>query len=301
VDTVQLLIDVLGPVVAIVTIGALVASRLGLEAATLSKLAYWILGPAFVFEIFSTTTLEAQTALKLVLASTTTVAAAGLVAVALTPLFDLKGAVKSATVMSSAYGNVGNAGLAICGFALGEDALDEAGVVMVTIMFFGTLLSVWLGTRQSQSAARAARDALVSPMVVAAMVGFGFNLTQIDSPKIIDRAVETTASGLIPVMLLTLGLQLATCGSLRFTKSAAVITIAKLVVAPAIGWAIAEALGLSGIDRGVVILQAAMPPAVFCMVLAIEHDLEPDRTTNDVVVVTIAALVTLPVALMLVT
>ncbi|MFT4989095.1 MAG: putative permease [Acidimicrobiales bacterium] len=47
-------------------------------------------------------------------------------------------------------------------------------------------------------------------------------------------------------------------------------------------------------------LQAAMPPAVFCMVLALEHDLEADRTTNDVVVVTIASLLTLPLALTLV-
>jgi hypothetical protein len=35
-------------------------------------------------------------------------------------------------------------------------------------------------------------------------------------------------------------------------------------------------------------------------VLALEHDLEADRTTNDVVVVTIASLLTLPLALTLV-
>lgn len=299
-DTVQLLIDVLGPVVVIVAIGALVAPRLGLDAKTLSKLSYWILGPAFVFNIFSTTTLEAQTAAKLVAAGAASVVVAALVGAALSPAFGLRGSAMSATVMSSAYGNVGNAGLAICVFALGDDALDRAGVLMVTIMFFGTLLSVWLGTRQTQSSLKAAFDALVSPMIAAAIVGFAFNVVDIDLPTVADRAVSTIAQGLIPVMLITLGLQLAATGSLRFTKSTAVVSIAKLIVAPLVGWAVAEAFGLTGDDRGVIILQAAMPPAVFCMVLALEHDLEADRTTNDVVAVTIASLLTLPIALTLV-
>lgn len=300
-DTVQLMIDVLGPVVVIVAVGALVAPRLGLDTTTLSKLSYWILGPAFVFNIFATTTLEADTAAKLVAAGAGTVVVGAVVGVALSPMLGLRGAAASATVMSSAYGNVGNAGLAICVFALGNDALDRAGVLMVTIMFFGTLLAVWLGTRQTQSAFRAAVDALVSPMIAAAIVGFLFNVVDGDLPTVADRAVSTIAAGLIPVMLLTLGLQLATTGSLRFLSSTAVVAVAKLAAAPAAGWLIAEAFGLTGDDRGVIILQSAMPPAVFCMVLALEHDLESERTTNDVVLVTVLSLFTLPVALTLVT
>lgn len=300
-DTLQLLIDVLGPVVVIVATGALAGPRLGLEAATLSKLAYWILGPAFVFNIFATTTLAADTAVRLVAAGAASVAAAGLVSALLAPTVGLRGPAASATVMSSAYGNVGNAGLAICVFALGDDALDRAGVLMVTIMFLGTLLSVWLGTRQTQSSMRAAVRTLASPMIVAAIVGFVANVADLNPPTIVDRAVATTAQGLIPVMLLTLGLQLATTPGLGFTRSTGVVTVAKLVVAPLAGWLVAEALGLAGDDQGVIILQAAMPPAVFCMVLAIEHDLEADRTTNDVVAATVASLITLPIALTLVT
>ena len=298
--TVQLLVDVLGPVVLIVAAGALIGPRLGLDAATLSKLAYWILGPAFVFNIFSATTLEAETAAKLVLAGGASVAASGVVATAMSPLFGLRGAAASATVMSSAYGNVGNAGLAICVFALGGDALEQAGVLMVTIMFFGTLLSVWLGTRQTQSSIAAARDALVSPMIIAAIAGFALNVADLETPTVLDRGIATTASGLIPTMLVTLGIQLVATGRLRWLRSTTVVTAAKLAVAPLVGWLIASALGLDGDDRGVVILQAAMPPAVFCMVLALEHDLDAERATNDVVATTIASLVSLPVVLVLV-
>lgn len=299
-DTVQLLVDVLGPVVLIVAAGALIGPRLGLDGQMLSKLSYWILGPAFVFDIFSTTTLEADTAAKLVVAGAASVAGAAIVATGVAPIFGLRSTAASATVMSSAYGNVGNAGLAVCVFALGDDALEQAGVLMVTIMFLGTFLSVWLGTRQTQSSAAAVRDALISPMVVAAIVGFGLNLVDFDTPTVVDRAVATTAQGLIPTMLVTLGLQLIATGRLRWFSSTTVVTIAKLIVAPLVGWLVANALGLDGDDRGVVILQAAMPPAVFCMVLALEHDLESERTTNDVVATTVASLISLPVVLALV-
>lgn len=299
-DTVQLLIDVLGPVVLIVAVGAVLGPRLGLEVPTLSKIAYWIFGPAFVFNIFATTTLEADTAFRLVLAGVGGLAASALVSTLIAPGFGVRGHAASATIMSSTYGNVGNAGLAICVFALGEDALDQAGVLMVTIMFFGTLLSVWLGTRQTQSSWRAGLDALKAPMIVAAIIGFGLNVVGFDPPVLVDRAVATIAAGLIPTMLVGLGIQLVAVGSVRWLRSTTVVSIAKLAVAPLAAWAVAEMLGLGGDDRGVVILQSAMPPAVFCMVIAIEHDLEPERATNDVVAVTLAALVTLPIALALV-
>lgn len=300
VETVQLLVEVLGPVVLIVAVGAAIGPRIGLEVPTLSKIAYWIFGPAFVFNIFATTTLDADTALRLVLAGMGGLAASALVSTLIVGPAGLRGNAASATIMSSTYGNVGNAGLAICAFALGDDALDQAGVLMVTIMFFGTLVSVWLGTRQSQSSTRAFFDALKSPMIVAAIVGFALNVVDFDLPLAGERAVATIATGLIPTMLVGLGMQLAVVGRVRWLRSTSAVSFAKLLVAPVAAWLTAQALGLAGDDIGVVVLQSAMPPAVFCMVIAIEHDLEADRSTNDVVAVTLAALLTLPVALALV-
>lgn len=299
-ETVQLLIDVIGPVVLIVAVGALVGPRIGLEVTTLSRIAYWIFGPAFVFNIFATTTLDTDTTVRLAVAAIGGIVASAALSALIAPLFGLRGSAADATVMSSTYGNVGNAGLAISVFALGDDALDRAGVLMVTIMFFGTFLSVWLGTRQHQSSLAAAGDALKSPMIVAAIVGLFCNAIGLDPPVIVDRTVATIAAGLIPTMLLGLGIQLVAVGQVRWMRSTTVVSLVKLAIAPAAAWAAGSALGLAGDDIGVVVIQSAMPPAVFCMVIAMEHDLEADRATNDVVAVTLAALLSLPVALALV-
>ena len=44
-----------------------------------------------------------------------------------------------------------------------------------------------------------------------------------------------------------------------------------------------------------------MPPAVFCALIAIEHDYERDRITSAVVAATIASLFTTPIVLALAT
>lgn len=45
-----------------------------------------------------------------------------------------------AAVITSSYGNVGNAGLAICAFAFGEEAIPSAAVLMVVINATGIFM-----------------------------------------------------------------------------------------------------------------------------------------------------------------
>ncbi|MGA1052858.1 MAG: AEC family transporter, partial [Ilumatobacteraceae bacterium] len=70
--------------------------------------------------------------------------------------------------------------------------------------------------------------------------------------------------------------------------------VAKLVVQPLVAIPIVAALGLSGVAGGAVVLQAAMPAAVFTAVIAIELDSRPDETAVIVMAGTIASVLTLP-------
>lgn len=295
----RLLIDVLGPVVLIVGIGATLGHRLGVDVASLSKLAYWIFGPAFAIEIFSESTLAGDTAARLSIAALIGMVAAAVVAWGAATLIGLSPSERSADVMTSAYGNVGNAGLAISAFALGDDALPAAGVLMIVINMAGMTLGITLATSQSGGLLRAVRTALVAPMTIAALVALVMNLVDVSLPLAADRTIGLLAAALIPVMLLALGIQLANTGWQNPSPSLGASTIAKLAVAPTVATAAASLLGLTGDDLGVVAIQSAMPPAVFCLVVATEHDLERDRVTTNVVTMTALSLLTLPVVLAL--
>lgn len=297
----ELLFEVMAPVVLIVALGAVAGPRLGFDAGTLSRLAYWVLGPAFMFSIFAHTDLDGATAGRLGVTALAGILAASLVAYVTSSGLRHRPKQRSATLMSSAYGNVGNAGLAISAFALGEDILDRASVLMLVGMMTGTVLGIWLATADQHGGVMAIRRAFVSPLVVAAGVALAVNAANVQVPAAIDRSTGLVGGALIPVMLLTLGLSLATAKNISVSSSAAVVMVAKLLVAPAAAYGVATLLGLTDDTRAVATIQASMPPAVFCVLLAMEFDLEPDQTTNDVVVATLASLVSLPIVLAFVT
>ena len=286
----------MGPVILIVAIGAAFGPRLGLEIGTLSKLAYWILGPAFMFDSLADADLPSGTVLNLSIASVAAFAAAGLVGALISMAMGNGFENVAADVVSSSYGNVGNTGIAICVFALGEEVRAEASVVLVVVNTLGVLVAVALASSRSGFSARALLTAITTPLAVGALVAVPVNALDVAIPTWLDRPVSLVAGALIPVMLLTLGLQLRSVDLRKPEPGVFASAPAKLLVAPIVGWFAAAALGLGGSDQGVVLLQASMPPAVFTMLVAVEHDLVPKRITSSLVTLTAMALVTVPVA-----
>jgi predicted permease len=203
----------------------------------------------------------------------------------------------AAMAMTSMWGNVGNAGLAIVAFALGDDALPVAGVLMVTINLASLVLGVGMAQARTASIRSAVGRGLRAPMSIAGGVALVINLADVDVPLVADRSIGLLAQALIPVMLFGLGLQLVAAGRPQWSGELGVVMVAKLLVAPAAAAAVAVAVGLEGDARSAVIIQSAMPPAVFCAVVAAENDLLPGRVTAAVVVTTVMSVLTLPVVL----
>lgn len=294
----SVLFDVLAPVAVLVVLGAVVGPRLQIDSGSLSRLAYWVFGPAFVFGLLAEADLERSVVVGLVVASLAGMGAA--LAVALT----WSGATRAgyeaaaATAMTSMWGNVGNAGLAIVAFALGDDALPVAGVLMVTINLASLVLGVGMAQARTSSIVGAVVRALTAPMTIAGAVALLVNLVDVDVPLLADRSIGLLAQALIPVMLFGLGLQLVAAGRPRWSNDLAVIGVAKLAVAPLAAAVVATAMGLTGDAKAAVVIQSAMPPAVFCSVVAAENDLLPERVTAAVVLTTLVSVLTLPVVLL---
>ena len=283
-----------------VALGALVGPRLDIDVGTLSRLAYWVFGPAFVFALLAEADLDRTVVVKVVLSALAGMAAALAMAFGWARVAGVGYDIGAATAMTSAYGNVGNAGLAIVVFALGDGAAAVAALLMVTINMTGMILGVGLAQARSGSPWAALAKGLSAPMTIAAAFSLLVNLAGIDLPLLADRSVGLLSDALIPVMLITLGLQLVRGGRPSGSGDFGVTLIAKLAVAPTVAGLVAAALSLEGDALDAVIIQSAMPPAVFCAVIAIENDLVPERVTALVTLTTMVSAVTLPIVLLLV-
>lgn len=292
-------VEVLIPVFAIVAVGFVLARFVNVEPRTLASIAYWVLGPAFVFDVLSTAELDPGVVIRVVGATLITMLVIGLLSALLARLAGASFSRIAATVVTSIYGNVGNFGLAINAFAFGAAVLPIAGIVMVTTNTVGIITGVGLATLRHQPVWRSAWTALLSPIAIAVWPALFVNVTNAGLPLWLERPVSLLSTALIPMMLLTIGIQIAGMPR-RWPARMSVIPVSlKLILAPAVALVATLVLGLTGRPADVVVLQAAMPAAVFTSLIALEHELDADYVTSVVLIGTIISIVTLPIVISL--
>jgi len=138
-------------------------------------------------------------------------------------------------------------------------------------------------------------------MVYAAALGLVCNLGNLAMPEPIAKAVHILGQASVPVMLAVLGAQLVQTYQNRqpvvHLPALGVVTVTRLVVAPALAWVLAGLVGLNGLARDITILESAMPTAVITTILATEFDSDPPFAALCVLATTLASLLTLTVLL----
>lgn len=287
-DIARILLEILGPVLVLVVAGVAAGKWLSLPAQPLAKLAYWLIGPAFVFDALSHADLAPLMLGRLTLAAAGSFAVSGVIAYIMS--LNLPRDRRATIVTTGAYGNVGNFGLAIVLFSFDDSARPYAAVAMVVVNGLGVILAVSLADGGRVGFSRALR----SPMTLMIPPALAVNSLDVDMPLIVDRPVGLLAGAIIPVMLVALGIQLHGIGRPIFDFDVIRSLVVKLLVQPVVAIPIAAALGLTGAAAGAIVLQAAMPAAVFAAVIAIERDARADETAMIVVAGTLVSVLTLP-------
>ncbi len=290
-------INVLAPVFIVVFIGYYAGPRLGVDGRPLSKIAYYIMAPAFIFTIFSTARIELGLAVRMAVFIFLVTTGGVIYAAIVARLLGHRGAMVSAFVLVAAFGNIGNFGLPIISFALGEEALVAASVYFLVLSAYGFLVGVTAAAWDRGGLGGAIRSTLTTPAILAAVPALLANYSEIELPLFVSRPIEILAAGMIPVMMLALGTQLGSMGRPKLNLDVVAATSARLIVGPLLAFALAGVFHLTGLERGAGILQASMPSAVFAVMIALEYDLLPDFVTTTVLFSTLASAVTLTAVL----
>lgn len=188
-----------------------------------------------------------------------------------------------------AIGNTGNLGLSVCFFAFGQEGLGLAVAVFVT-----NSIGQFTVTPMLQSGGSPWKTLVTTPVIYGALIGTGLLVADVGLPEWIANTVSLLGALLIPLMLLALG---NTLGSLRVQRLpfASFWGFIRLIVGFGVAWLVAELLGLEGVARGVLILQGAMPAAMFSYLFAARYDRAPDDVAGIVLLSTLFSLLSLPV------
>ena len=185
-------------------------------------------------------------------------------------------------------GNTGNLGLPLCLFAFGEEGLGLAVAIYVTNSLLQFTFVPLLHARVSML-----RTLFSTPMLYGAVAGLAVVLTGVRVPMWLADTLESIGGLLIPLMLMALG---NTIGGLKAHNLPRALGLgaARLVIAFVVAVGVSFALGLSGVAQGVLVLQGAMPAAVFSYLFAARYDRDADDIAGIVLVSTLLGALTLP-------
>lgn len=298
-DLAGIFLNVLAPVFAIVALGYLVGPRLGLHARTLNRIAYYLLAPAFTFATLGAARLELARAARMFLFILTVQGCCCLAGFAVARLLRRPPPLVAAYVLIAVFSNVGNFGLAIARFALGDEATIPATIAYVAISTSSFAIGVAAANFVRGGSLTAALAVAKTPAVLAFLVALAFNVTAVPIPAAILRPAELLGAAMIGVMLLGLGVQFAESGLPRPNADMFIASGVRLVAGPTLAALVAIPFGMAGVERGAGIIQAATPVAVFAAIIALEHDLLPGFVTATVLLSTALSLGTMAAVLYL--
>lgn len=294
---IAIFIHVILPVFVIVAVGYVAGRAMTFDQRTLSRVGLYVLVPCMAFTAMARTTLSAvemgQIILFFLLSLPLLYAPSALAA----RWLRLDPASTSAFHIGILFANVVNVGFPVLLLAYGQAAIERALVFTITMQISLQSIGVFLAARGKANMREAMGRVWQMPGLYAMIAGLIVNAAAVSIPPFIYDPLKMVGDSLVPFLLLLLGMQLTRVNLGGHLPVAIVATVLRLIVAAGIAIILADWMGLQGITRQTVIVESAMPSAIFGVALAQEFDTAPELITVIIFVSTIASMFTLTVLL----
>ncbi|MNN04304.1 Membrane transport protein [compost metagenome] len=283
------LFAVMAPVLIVAGIGyAWVRSGQAYPTDFVARLVLNIGTPCLVLSSLSRTEVDPQAFGQMALACVVVSLLMGLIGVVLSRTMAMDWKV---LVPAYLFPNTGNMGLPISLYAFGEQglALAVAFFLMLSVAQFtlGMLLS---------GAERSWRKLLISPTIISLGAALVVMLFDLELPRWLANTVNLLGGTAIPMMLITLGVSLASI-RVQHLGRGMLLGALRILCGAGAGWLIGHLLDLSPLAQAVLVLQSAMPVAVFNYLFAVRANRSPEEVASLVMCSTLLSFVVLPLLL----
>ena len=195
--------------------------------------------------------------------------------------------------------------LAVAGNLYGDIGLTLASVAMVAMIPILNVLSVWVLAHYAAptrlSWPRILLTIAQNPFIWACALGLAANLIGLKLPTWIDEFIDALGRSSLALGLLVVGAGLQLRGVLRPGPPALLSCALKLVLMPIFAISLGLAFGLSGTSLAIVACCSSVPTASSAYVLARQMGGDAALVAEILTLQTTLAIVTMPIAIALVT
>jgi malate permease and related proteins len=284
------LLGIILPVFLVIALGFAFARRAKPDMTWVNQISLNLLAPALIFSALASKDFDLAANRTLILGAVGVVVGSGLLA---WPFAKLLHEDVRTFVPPMMFNNCGNMGLPLAVLAFGQVGLSA----MVALFTISNLIHFTLGVHIVNRHA-AFWPVFRNPMVIATFVGFAFAILHPPLPDWLTLAIKMTGDAMIPLMLISLGVRMATV-----TWGGWNLAVIGALVCPLTGIAMAALLSpllrLDPTQQGLLILFGSLPPAVLNFIVAEQYDQEPAKVASIVLVGNLASIVFVPLGLSL--
>ena len=279
------------PTFLIIAAGYFIGKKKKVDTKPFNDLIIYITGPALILTNLIDSNLNLQIAGKLSLASLLVMVGLGFITITILKAIKSK---RRGVILPISVGNTGNLGYPIALFAFGTEGLARAVIFNITNGLILFSIGVYILSNK-----KSIKEAFKLPLLHATILGIILNISGTPIPEIIFKPLEMIGIITIPLALLLLGYDLTRI-KVTSLKTAAAASLLRIAGGFALGFIIAAALGLQGIDRGIVLLLAAQPAAVMSMILCQKYKQDAELAASIVFISTLLSMISIPIILSIV-
>ena len=283
-------IQIVAPAFLIIALGYGCSRTIQNANTALIKISMGILVPAFAWEHLYQMKLESSAISDVLLSSIIIMLVPGLIAWG---VFRMMGISHRGLYLPIMFMNSVNLPFPILAAAYGEEAIPFALMFYMTA-FLGifTLGLIIVSGGKEKGYFQIFRE----PVVYVVLLALLFNMGEIEVPEFINQSAHLLAQATIPMVLLTLGIQLAQVKISELKISCIAVAI-RFIGGALTGAFCVWSFELEGLAYKVVILESVMPCAVITSLVAEKYRAQPEMVASTILISTVLSVIVIPFTL----
>ena len=187
--------------------------------------------------------------------------------------------------------NTGNMGMPLCLFAYGTEGLSIATAITSIILVLHFSLNILLSSRTFSF-----KPLLTCYPIYALIFSLFFVYFRIPAPKFLENTTFLIGYSTIFLVLMSLGIALSKLKVFSL-KESLTYSLVRVLVGPLVGLFFVKFFDLSGVEAGVMFIQAAMPSAILTYLISKMYSTKKisDNIASTVALSTFISFFTLPI------
>ena len=288
------------PILLLVAAGYVLQRRMGLDMATLTRLNFYFVIPALIYQSVVNSKVSGEDFLQVILFSLALMAGMAALSYVAARFLRVRREYQSVLMMTTLFYNSGNFALplqdlAFQGVAQSAEAMSLQVFVMLVQNFTGFTLGVMLAASGQPNRHWKenllyivrfppiyALFAALATVHIRTLLGPDLAATVATAIKPFWNGMTFARDAFMAIALVSLGAQMATLRPAAHRYPVTLSVILRLLAAPALAIGLIWLLGLHGLVAQVVIIGAGTPTAVNSMLLCLQFDNHPDYAARAV-------------------